>query len=203
MAARIEVNAGTVRAYLDRAMTRENYHLMYGLHLLSKDRFRGIMDALINGDLQPEDLVRLGSFSDDEADVLLSESLSGWTSGSVATPTAGTDGYQYLTRTLGVDAADPDTLAVGIAPRRAFFRSSSGVAAAEDRIMTRLAFVLIEGFADWEPALLAALARESFGAEVVFAAPGGRAVISIGGLEARPTAALESLRVDDVIMEFE
>ena len=118
MAARIEVNAGTVRAYLDRAMTRENYHLMYGLHLLSKDRFRGIMDALINGDLQPEDLVRLGSFSDDEADVLLSESLSGWTSGSVATPTAGTDGYQYLTRTLGVDAADPDTLAVGIAPRR-------------------------------------------------------------------------------------
>lgn len=63
--------------------------------------------------------------------------------------------------------------------------------------MTRLAFVLIEGFADWEPALLAALARESFGAEVVFAAPGGRAVISIGGLEARPTAALESLRVDD------
>lgn len=118
MAARIEVNAGTVRAYLDRAMTRENYHLMYGLHLLSKDRFRGIMDALINGDLQPEDLVRLGSFSDDEADVLLSESLSGWTSGSVATPTAGTDGYQYLTRTLGVDAADPDTLAAGIAPRR-------------------------------------------------------------------------------------
>ena len=45
--------------------------------------------------------------------------------------------------------------------------------------MTRLAFVLIEGFADWEPALLAALARESFGAEVVFAAPGGWAVISI------------------------
>ena len=45
MAARIEVNAETVRTYLDRAMTRENYHLMYGLHLLSKDRFRGVMDA--------------------------------------------------------------------------------------------------------------------------------------------------------------
>ena len=51
MAARIEVNAETVRTYLDRAMTRENYHLMYGLHLLSKDRCRGVMDALINGDL--------------------------------------------------------------------------------------------------------------------------------------------------------
>lgn len=63
--------------------------------------------------------------------------------------------------------------------------------------MTRLAFVLIEGFADWEPALLAALARESFGAEVVFAAPGGWAVTSIGGLEARPAAALESLRAED------
>lgn len=118
MAARIEVNAETVRTYLDRAMTRENYHLMYGLHLLSKDRFRGVMDALINGDLQPEDLVRLGAFSDDEADALLSESLSGWTSGSVATPTAGTDGYQYLTRVLGVDASDPDPLATGMGPRR-------------------------------------------------------------------------------------
>mgnify|MGYP001765198061 CR=1 FL=1 len=63
--------------------------------------------------------------------------------------------------------------------------------------MTRLAFALIEGFADWEPALLAALARESFGAEIVHAAPGGRAVTSIGGLEARPAVALESLRVDD------
>lgn len=64
--------------------------------------------------------------------------------------------------------------------------------------MTRLVFLMIEGFADWEYGPVAALARESFGAEVAYASPGGRPVSSIGGLVATPGLALEAVGVDDV-----
>jgi putative intracellular protease/amidase len=63
--------------------------------------------------------------------------------------------------------------------------------------MARLVFVLIEGFADWEYGLLAALARESFSAEVVYATPGRRAVTSIGGLVVSPDLGLEAIEVDE------
>lgn len=63
--------------------------------------------------------------------------------------------------------------------------------------MTRLVLVLIDGFADWEYGLLAAAARESFGADVAFASPGARAVGSIGGLTAQPGLALEALTAAD------
>ncbi|MDK9695259.1 MAG: DJ-1/PfpI family protein [Siculibacillus sp.] len=63
--------------------------------------------------------------------------------------------------------------------------------------MKRLHFVLIEGFADWEYGLLAALARESFAADVAHASPGGRAVTSIGGLVAKPGLRLEEVGVED------
>lgn len=63
--------------------------------------------------------------------------------------------------------------------------------------MTRLVFVLIEGFADWEYGLLGAAARESFGADVAHVSPGGRPVTSIGGLVATPTVALEAIGVAD------
>jgi hypothetical protein len=43
MADRVAVTAESVRAYLDREMTGDNYHLMYGLHLLSRDRFLAVM----------------------------------------------------------------------------------------------------------------------------------------------------------------
>ncbi|OLP62563.1 hypothetical protein BJF93_01860 [Xaviernesmea oryzae] len=52
--------------------------------------------------------------------------------------------------------------------------------------MARLALVLTEGYADWECALLMALARQDCGMEVTVASPGGKAVTSIGGLRATP-----------------
>ncbi len=108
MATRTAVTADTVRSYLGTAMNRDNYHLFYGLHLLSADRYKAVMDALINGDLQPEELVRLGGFTDAEADVLVGQTLSGWTSPAVASPSTGTNGYAYLTQTLGLSAAAMD-----------------------------------------------------------------------------------------------
>ena len=120
MTARTEVTPESVHDYLRRTMTRDNYHLMYGLHLLSRDRYIGIMDALLNGDLQPEELVRLGGYSDAEADLLLGQVLTGWTAPSVAVPHVGTPGYSYLTRTLGLSAAGADAPVSGdgISPRR-------------------------------------------------------------------------------------
>ena len=120
MAARTEVTAQSVREYLDRTMNRDNYHLLYGLHLLSRDRFVGVMDALMNGDLQPEELIRLGAYTDAEADALLGQVLTGWTVKTVAAPEVGTEGYAYLTRTLGVLAYTMDPVPAGdaVSPRR-------------------------------------------------------------------------------------
>jgi putative intracellular protease/amidase len=60
--------------------------------------------------------------------------------------------------------------------------------------MARLAIVLIDQFADWEPALLAANARTDFGDEVRWLSPGGHVVRSMGGL---------STRVDGDVEDFE
>jgi hypothetical protein len=108
MGGRIAVTPESVREYLGRAMTRDNYHLFYGLHLLSADRYKAVMDALMNGDLQPEELVRLGGLTDAEADALVGQTLSGWTSRAVSAPSTGTGGYAYLTKTLGLSAAAMD-----------------------------------------------------------------------------------------------
>ena len=104
MADRVAVTAESVRAYLDREMTGDNYHLMYGLHLLSRDRFTAVMDALMNGELQLEELVRLGGFTNNEAYLLLRETLGSWVSPAVAEPRTGEDGYAYLSETLGLGA---------------------------------------------------------------------------------------------------
>ena len=102
MAERTPVTAASVRAYLDREMSGDNYHLMYGLHLLSRDRFVAVMDALMNGDLQIEELVRMGGFTNAEADLLLRETLGSWVSPAVAEPRTGEDGYAYLSDELGL-----------------------------------------------------------------------------------------------------
>lgn len=118
MGGRIAVTPESVREYLGRAMTRDNYHLMYGLHFLSRDRFLAVMDALINGDLEPEELVRLNGFTDEDADALIASVLSGWTSGPVAVPSAGTAGYVYLTQTLGLVGPAEPTAVGAVAPHR-------------------------------------------------------------------------------------
>ncbi len=115
--ARIPVNSTTVSTYLAGVLTAENYQLFYGLHLLPDAEFGSIMDALLNGDCQPEELVRLGSFSQAEADTFIQSVLGNWTGVGVMTPTVGTDGYYYLTQTLGLEtvlqgvAAPPVTVA--------------------------------------------------------------------------------------------
>ena len=102
MAERIQVTPERVKSYIDENLSGDNYHLFYGLHLLSRERFSAVMDALLNGELQVEELVRLGGFSDAEADQLLAESLGSWVSPAVAIPAVGSDGYVYLTGTLGL-----------------------------------------------------------------------------------------------------
>jgi putative intracellular protease/amidase len=58
--------------------------------------------------------------------------------------------------------------------------------------MARIAFVLIDPFADWEPALLAANAKSELGDEVRWLTPGGREVRSMGGLTVKADGAYES-----------
>lgn len=62
--------------------------------------------------------------------------------------------------------------------------------------MARIAFVVVEPFADWEPALLAAVAREDFRDEVSWWSPGGRPVPSIGGMTIQVNGALEEFSTD-------
>jgi len=58
--------------------------------------------------------------------------------------------------------------------------------------MARIAFVLIDPFADWEPALLAAGAKDDFGDTVRWLTPGGAPVRSMGGLTVQPDGAAEA-----------
>jgi hypothetical protein len=61
------------------------------------------MDVLINGELQPEELIRLGSFSDDEANTIITSSSGNWWN-KIANPssTVSLNGYNYLINTLGL-----------------------------------------------------------------------------------------------------
>ena len=102
MGTRIEATTATVADFLEKRMTRENYHLLYGLQLLPKDSYLAVLDALLNNELQIEDLVRLGGFTAEEATKLLKETLGAWTNTSVSLPAVGLDGYTYLTEELGL-----------------------------------------------------------------------------------------------------
>ena len=102
MADRIEVNETTLQAFLDARMTSDNYHLLYGLHLLSQEYYLSILDALLNNELQVEELVRLGGYTDAEAQKLLDESLGSWTNSNVYQQVANFDGYAYLSDTLNL-----------------------------------------------------------------------------------------------------
>ncbi len=63
--------------------------------------------------------------------------------------------------------------------------------------MPTVVFVLIEGFADWERAPLAALLA-GFGVDIAHATPGGAPVTSIGRLRAQATLRLEDVDPDDL-----
>lgn len=61
--------------------------------------------------------------------------------------------------------------------------------------MTVIVTVLTEGYADWECALLNAVARSFYGIETRFATPGGKPVTSAGGLKVTPDLAVEDIDV--------
>lgn len=57
--------------------------------------------------------------------------------------------------------------------------------------MARIAFVLVDPYADWELGHLAPGAKSDFGDEVRFLTPGGRPVTSMGGLRVAADGAVE------------
>ncbi len=59
--------------------------------------------------------------------------------------------------------------------------------------MSRIVIVLTENYADWESALLAAVARTYYGAEIVTATPGGMPVTSSGGFRVTPDIAIADI----------
>jgi putative intracellular protease/amidase len=70
-------------------------------------------------------------------------------------------------------------------------------------MMTRLAIALTEDFADWECALLMAVARSYLGAEVMTASPDGHPVTSMGGLKVSPDmsyGAIEAAAFDALLI---
>lgn len=58
---------------------------------------------------------------------------------------------------------------------------------------SRIAIILVDRFADWEPALLTCGARDYFNCEIVSFAPGGNDTLSAGGLRIRADGDLASL----------
>jgi putative intracellular protease/amidase len=59
--------------------------------------------------------------------------------------------------------------------------------------MTTIVTILTEGYADWESALLNAVARQHYGITTLFATPGGQPVTSAAGLRVTPDIAAENL----------
>ncbi len=59
--------------------------------------------------------------------------------------------------------------------------------------MTTIVTILTEGFADWETALLNAVAHSFYKVDTRFASPGGKPVTSSGGMRVVPDLALETL----------
>lgn len=62
--------------------------------------------------------------------------------------------------------------------------------------MPRIAIALQDDYADWEPALLMAVARSYLDCEVLTASPDGDAVTSMGGLTVQPDMAYTALTPD-------
>lgn len=62
--------------------------------------------------------------------------------------------------------------------------------------MATIVTILTDGFADWETALLNAVARSFYGCTIRIASPGGRPVTSSGGMMVTPDLALEDIDLE-------
>lgn len=183
--ARLEVTPASVSAYLGRALDRTNYHLFYALTLLSPERYSAVMDALINAEIQPEELVRMGTMTDEEVDRFIREFMGSWSTPAAAVPVVGTEGYAYL-EAIGMSgllveaasAAAPDT-ALRIV--RATVRADAGVGYPSRE-------VAMEIFRD--RALLQSLNGRQLSAVLPATAPEARALPMTAPTDARRTLLL-------------
>lgn len=64
--------------------------------------------------------------------------------------------------------------------------------------MTTIITILTDGYADWETALLNAAARSYYQVDTRFATPGGKPVVSSGGLKVTPDLAVEDIDVASI-----
>lgn len=64
--------------------------------------------------------------------------------------------------------------------------------------MPRIALALTEEFADWEPAILTAMARGYLGVDIVTASPDGAPLTSMGGLKIVPDTTYDALDPETV-----
>jgi putative intracellular protease/amidase len=64
--------------------------------------------------------------------------------------------------------------------------------------MTTIVTILTEGFADWETALLNAVAHAYYKADTHFATAGGKPVTSSGGMKVTPNLAIEDIDLETV-----
>ncbi len=64
--------------------------------------------------------------------------------------------------------------------------------------MAKIVIVLTENYADWESALLAAVARTYYAAEIMIASPDGQPVTSAGGFRVTPDMAIADIDTDAV-----
>ena len=64
--------------------------------------------------------------------------------------------------------------------------------------MTTIVTILSQGYADWETALLNAVARGFYGVETKFATPDGKPVTSAGGLKVTPDLAVAEIDIAGV-----
>lgn len=99
---RLQVTAFNLQQFISKNINAANAPLLFSLHLLDNESFNEIADALINREIQIEELSRLGGFSQEEVTQFISQILGNWTNKLVANPVAGTDGFAYL-KSLGLD----------------------------------------------------------------------------------------------------
>jgi len=59
--------------------------------------------------------------------------------------------------------------------------------------MTTIVTILTQGYADWETALLNAVARQYYEVDTLYATPDGRPVVSAGGLRVTPDLAIADI----------
>ena len=84
------------QSYLDREITSNNYFIFFGLQSLSKSDFDTVAGALVQGDISPQDLHRLGSFTPEEIESFVKSIITNWNNPKISSGVTEISGYNYL-----------------------------------------------------------------------------------------------------------